>query len=643
MNNSEQKATPPQETSVDRRQFLTIAASGAAALVTTSGTAMAAQQEPSPGGEVSVNEPGALSTVRAGSDFMLDVIKSLGFEYVAANPGSSYRSLHESTINYGGNRNPELLTCLHEEAAVGIAHGYYKVEGKPMAVYAYGSVGLQHASMAVYSAFCDRVPVVLFVGNDTDMMKKSGRTDLAHSAQDVAAIVRDFTKWDDAPVSHGHFAESAVRAYKTAMTPPTLPVLLSVDKYLQELPLPEGAKLRIPKLSPTKPPQGDSAAVRDIAKMLVDAELPVLIVERAARTSAGLNYVVELAELLQLPVIDTLQRMNFPSRHPLNQNSGRGPDMSVIPNADVILSMENPLLWSMVNASEEGSSESRSRLKAGAKLISISSVDLITKSNYQDAGRYQEVDLALSADAEATLPLLIEEVKRLITSDRRRFFEARGAKLAETSRRRLEQDRVRASYGWDDSPISTARIAAELWAQIKNKDWALVSRSDAMSGWAQRFWKFDKYYHHIGQSGSVAIGYSNPAAVGAALANRKYGRLSINLQHDGDLMYLPGTLWTAAHHQIPMLTVMHNNRAYNTEVMQVQRIAGLHHRDIGRCRIGTAIDNPNIDYAKIAQGMGWYAEGPIADPKDLAPAIRRAIAVVEKGQPALLDTLTQPV
>jgi acetolactate synthase-1/2/3 large subunit len=329
--------------------------------------------------------------------------------------------------------------------------------------------------------------------------------------------------------------------------------------------------------------------------------------------------------------------MNFPNRHPLNQNP------NVVDNADVILALEHPLLWGAVNdVDEENTEPPKSRLKPGAKIVSISSLDLFSHANYQDFGRYQEVDISIGADAEATLPLLIEQVKRLMTADKKRAGEARGAKFAEARQRADQQYRQRATYGWDASPISTARICAELWAQIKNKDWSLVSRSDSMSGWAQRLWKFEKYYHHIGQSGSVGIGYSNPASVGAALANRKYGRLSINLQNDGDMMFLPNTLWTAAHHKIPMLTVMHNNRAYNTEVMQVQRIAGQHHRDVGRCRIGTAIDEPNIDYAKVAQGMGWYAEGPITDPKDLGPAIKRALEVVEKGQPALLDTITQP-
>ena len=232
----------------DRRDFLKLAGTGAVAMV--AGNTMAARQtetSPANGEAVSASEAKPLSPVRAGSDFMLDVIKSLGFEYVAANPGSSYRSLHESTINYGGNRSPELLTCLHEEASVAMAHGYFKIEGKPMAAYMYGTVGLQHAAMAVYSAYCDRVPVVIFVGNDTDVTNRASRTDINHSAQDVGHLVRDFTKWDDAPVSLNNFADSTVRAYKIAMTPPAGPVVLAVDKYLQERAIPDGDEAAHPE------------------------------------------------------------------------------------------------------------------------------------------------------------------------------------------------------------------------------------------------------------------------------------------------------------------------------------------------------------------------------------------------------------
>jgi acetolactate synthase-1/2/3 large subunit len=417
-------------------------------------------------------------------------------------------------------------------------------------------------------------------------------------------------------------------------------VVISIDKYLQEGPIPEGSKLVIPKYSPTKAPQGDEESVAEAARMLVNAEYPLIIAERVARTEAGLKYMVELAELLQAGVVDTIQRMNFPSRHPLRQTEG------AISQADVILSLENPLLWSAVHKQEDSGfgalASSPSRLQPGAKLITISSLDLFSRSNYQDFGRYQEVDLSIGADAEETLPALIEQIKRQMSSNRRGAIQSRGAKLAAAHARADEMARTQAAFGWNESPISTARVAAELWAQIKDKDWSLISRSDGMAGWAQRLWNFEKYYQHIGQSGSVGIGYNSPAAVGAALANKKHGRLSINLQNDGDLMFCPQVLWTAAHYEIPMLTIMHNNRSYNTEFMEIQRCAGKQHRDISAAAIPTKIDNPHIDFAKLAQSMGWYAEGPIENPSEVGPAIKRALAAVEKGQPALLDTVTQP-
>ncbi len=197
---------------------------------------------------------------------------------------------------------------------------------------------------------------------------------------------------------------------------------------------------------------------------------------------------------------------------------------------------------------------------------------------------------------------------------------------------------VDASYAWDASPISTARMAMELYGQIKGKDWSLVSNN----AWPQRLWNFDKHYQYIGGAGGAGVGYGSPAAVGAAVANKKYGRLSVNIQNDGDLMYAPGVLWTQAHHKIPLLTVMHNNRAYHQEVMHLQRMANRHQRDITTAEIGTTIKNPNIDYAALARSMGVHGEGPITDPKDLGPAIARALEVVDRGEPALVDAVTQP-
>jgi acetolactate synthase-1/2/3 large subunit len=643
------KKGSPRTSSIDRRAFLKSAAVGAAALAANPTASRAQQIEarntppPPLPAEAEIGTPSKLDVLtetRSGSDFMVDVIKSLGIEYVCSNPGSSFRGLHESIINYGGNKNPEFITCCHEESSAAMAHGYAKIEGKPLAILAHGTVGLQHASMAIYNAWCDRVPIYIIVGNIVDATKRIGAVEWAHSVQDAAVMVRDYVKWDDTPASLPHFAESAVRAYKIAMTPPTLPVLLVADAELQENPISDNLAAHIPKLGQFTPPEGDSAAIAEAARMLVNAQNPVLLADRLGRTPAGMKNLIDLAEALQAPVISRPGRMNFPSRHPLNQTDRAN---GLIREADVILGLEMSDFWGNVNSfRDQMRRTSETLIKPGTKLISINSDDLYTKSNYQDFDRLPEVDLAIAADGETTLPGLTEAVKRLLTDDKRRAGEARGVQLAKAHQQTLARDREAAAVAWDSSPISTARLCAELWNQIKDRDWSLVSTTPFISNWPQRLWNMDKHYHYIGTQGGYGIGYGAPAAVGAALANRKYGRLSVNIQCDGDLMYAPGVLWTAAHHQIPLLSVMHNNRGYHQEVMQVQIMADRRNRGIDRANIGTTIAAPNIEYAKLAQSMGMYGEGPINDPKDLGPALKRALEVVNRGEPAVVDVVTQP-
>jgi acetolactate synthase-1/2/3 large subunit len=638
-----------ESAAINRRDFLRSAAAGTAVLVTTPAVpgkqplpnprsgpppmSPAAEVETPSGAEV-------LTADRTGSDFMVDVIKSLGIEYICANPGSSFRGLHESVINYGGNKSPEFITCLHEESSVAIAHGYAKIAGKPLGIFAHGTVGLQHAAMAVYNAYCDRVPVYIIGGNIMDATKRIPPVEWAHSVQDAAAMLRDYTKWDDLPVSLTHFAESAVRAYKIAMTPPMMPVLLIVDAELQENPISSDAKMHIPSLNPALPPQGHSGSVAEAARLLVAAENPVLVFDRAARTPAGLALLIELAETLQAAVIDRAGRMNFPTRHPLNQTE-RGRE--ALANADVILGLELNDFWGTIHSyRDQMERTSQPITRPDAKLIGISAATLFFKSNYQNFQRYPELDLDIAGDAEATLPSLIESVKSQLAANRKSALQERGALLASAHQKTLLANREAATYAWDASPISTARLCAEIWAQIKGEDWSLVSTSGFVSRWPEKLWTIDKHYQVIGYSGGYGIGYGAPAAVGAALANRAHGRLSVSIQCDGDLMYGPGALWTAAHHRIPLLSIMHNNRAYHQEVMQVQIMADRHSRGVERAKIGTAIDDPGIDYSKLAQSMGLYAEGPISDPKELAPALQRAIAMVKRGEPALLDVHTQP-
>jgi len=575
----------------------------------------------------------------SGGDFMVDVFKTLDVEYLTMNCASSFRGLHEAVINHGNNSKPEIVNCPHEDIAVHMAQGYAKIAGKPIAMICHGVVGLQHATMAMYNAWCDRVPVIVMGGNIVEANKRAPGAEWVHSAIDPAAIVRDYVKWDDQPTSLQHFAESAVRAYKIAMTPPMGPVMLSLDAELQENPIPDAESLRIPKLAKVIPPQGDAGALAEAAKLLVTADNPVIICDRFARTGAGMARLVELAEALQCAVVDNAGRMNFPSRHPLNQSFRRG---TVIPQADVILAIEMNDLWGALNTfSDRIVRSSQPITKKGAKIITLGSRDLYLKSNYQDFGRYQDVDLAIAGDGEASLPFLVEQVKRLVDAGRKSAYETRGKRLAAARLAMVEQAKSDATLGWDASPITTARMCAEVYAQIKDADWSLVGNS-IRNFWPQRLWDFKKPYQWNGGSGGAGVGYNLPASLGAALANKPHGRLTVAFGGDGDFLFNPGTLWTAAHHQIPMLYVVQNNRAYHQEYMYLQAMAARHGRGIEKADIGTTIKDPNVDYATVARGMGVHGEGPIIDPNDLAPALKRALAAVKAGQPAVVDVVTDP-
>jgi|RhiMetdeSRZDD1v2_1073273.scaffolds.fasta_scaffold39182_3 acetolactate synthase-1/2/3 large subunit len=575
----------------------------------------------------------------SGGDFMVDVFKTLDIDYLSMNCASSFRGLHEAVINHAGNTKPEILNCPHEDIAVHLAQGYAKIAGKPMAMICHGVVGLQHATMAMYNAWCDRVPVIVLGGNIVEANKRAPGAEWVHSAIDPAAIVRDYVKWDDQPTSLQHFAESAVRACKIAVTPPMGPVMLSLDAELQENPISEPESLRIPKYARVVPPQGDSGALAETAKLLVAAENPVIICDRYARTPAGMGRLIELAETLQCAVVDNAGRMNFPSRHPLNHSFRRG---TVIPQADVILALEVNDIWGTLNAfSDRIVRTSRPVTKKGAKIITLGSRDLYMKSNYQDFGRYQEVDLAIAGDGEASLPALTEQINRLIDEGRKAAYEARGKKYAAARLAMIEQAKSDATLGWDASPITTARMCAEVYAQIKDEDWSLVGNA-IRNLWPHRLWDIKKPYQWNGGSGGAGVGYNLPASLGAALANKPHGRLTVAFGGDGDFLFNPGTLWTAAHHRIPMLYIVHNNRAYHQEYMYLQAMAARHGRGIEKADIGTTIKDPNVDYATVARGMGAHGEGPVVDPNDLAPALRRAIAAVKAGQPAVVDVVTDP-
>jgi thiamine pyrophosphate-dependent acetolactate synthase large subunit-like protein len=444
-------------------------------------------------------------------------------------------------------------------------------------------------------------------------------------------------KWDDQPMSLQHFAESAVRAYGIAMTSPRGPVMLVCDSELQEAEIRRPEALRIPKAILPAQPQGDTVAVWEAARLLAAAEKPLIIADRACRSQQGVRMMVELAETLGAPVVDIGCRVNFPATHELNLSFTH---WNRIRDADVFLLLEADFPWSNANAVNESGDAARPTANSpSAKIVTISMREVYLKSNYQDFQRFQPADIGISGDVETTLPGLLEALKRSIPAERRAEIARRSAAIAGMHREMTRRDMEAAQRGWDACPITPARLAAALWDTVKHEKWSLVVSQ--RNGWPRRLWPITEYHQMLGGSGGSGIGYAAGGALGAALANREHGIVSVTIQSDGDLLYVPGALWTAAHHKIPLLYVMFNNRCYLQTKVHLQVIAAQRNRSRDTARIGNEITDPDIDFARLAQSMGMWAEGPIIDPGKLAPALKRALAKVKDGRPALVDVVCQ--
>jgi thiamine pyrophosphate-dependent acetolactate synthase large subunit-like protein len=649
--------------SVNRRGFLkgaaASAAAGAAALVTNVETSEAqrgpagatteraaaaapAGAVPAPTQEQIARDSGnvqppavaARAITRPGSDLMTQVLRDLGVEYVAANPGSSFEGLQESLINYGNppNKMPEFITALHEESAVTMAHGYGKAEGKPMCALLHGTIGIQHAAMSIYQAYYDRTPVLLLAGRDDGFIA-------AHTAHDMAAMVRSFTKWDAQPKTLEESLTAIQRAYNEAMAPPQGPTLVVLDIELQKE---EAKTAKVPAYQAPRITGIESSQTRDIAKSLLDAKNPRIAVGRL-RTPQGVKNAVELAELVGASTSTTATNgpMSFPQRHPL---CGPGADT----NYDYTLGLEAPGAQASITGPGLATLLSRDTMNVGFGGIAPNSG---TRQNGGGGrggrgGAGAAPAMTLTADAEASLPGIIDEVKRQMTADKKRTIQDRVAKHTEANQKAHIEAVTQAVQakraGWDATPISTARIYAELWPLIMNEDWCLSSPSNFSGGHNTQLWDHNKPYSYLGGQGAGGMGYGAPASVGAALAAKSRNRIVINVQTDGDLNYAPGVLWTAAHHKLPMLTVMHNNRAWHQELMFVEYMAGVRGRGTDRGHIGTSLRSPFIDYAKMAAGYGMAGEGPISDPKLLAAALKRGVESVKRGDPYMIDVITQP-
>ncbi|MDQ3530329.1 MAG: thiamine pyrophosphate-binding protein [Actinomycetota bacterium] len=583
------------------------------------------------------------------SDLLVDLLTELGCRYLPLNPGSSFRGLHDSVVNHGANARPQLLLCLHEEIAVAVAHGYAKATGQVGFAAVHDLVGLMHASMAVYDAWCDRVPLVLLGGGGPLDATRRRPVDWLHSATSQAELIRQYTKYDDEPTSAQALVDGITRARQIAATQPTGPTYVTLDADLQEAALVDPVAL--PDLARHRPPGPVAAAGGEIARavdLLAEASFPVIVAGGVGLHADATAPLVRLAEMLGAACVDDRNTVVFPTAHPQNLTG----DASVLQEADVILAVD---VRDVAAALGRGRDRSRSATEVGAtagpEIIDLSLNQLAVRSWSHAGGAPVPTDVALLADPRHGVDQLLDALSRSSSvRDRLRPHERDGDLLDTWAERRLRlgqrhdqllaAQRRAARARWDDTPISPARLVAEVWEAVRERPWLLALRNTRT--WPHGIWQFDGGGQYLGHSGGGGVGYGPGAMVGAALAARDRGQLAVAIIGDGDLLMAPGALWTAVHYEIGLLVVVNNNRSfYNDEQHQVQ-VAEQRGRPVANAWIGMRLTDPAVDLAAMARSYGALAEGPITDPTALPGALARALGAVDDGQVALLDVHTAP-
>src|SRR5579862_1800982 len=421
------------------------------------------------------------------------------------------------------------------------------------------------------------------------------------------------------------------------MTEPQGPIYMCYDAWLQEQPLSKDVAL--PKAADNKVPvpmAADVKALEQVADRLLAAKYPVLMAEYVARSEGGFENLVALAEAVGAAVFDVHARLNFPNRHPLNLSC----EKEIFRDADLILSLDTRDWEKSTHFNDRTKRQVVPHYPLHCEMIEIGFGEINLSKWSMDYARMPACSLRVLGDTLTAIPELTRICRERIARNPAlaRTVAERSKAVAQKHEAMFKIWADEAKKDWDGVPITLPRLAIELWDVIKDEDWVLTACN--LQDWVYKLWDFDKPYRHPGQA--LGTGTQIGVSLGVALAHRGTGRLVVDIQPDGDLMFDAGALWTAAKNNIPFLIVMYNNRAYYNDWEHQIHVAEHRGTPVERAHIGQDIVGPEPDFAKLAQSCGWYAEGPIDEPKDIAAALRRAIAKVKAGQPALVDTVLRP-
>nr|WP_315594218.1 thiamine pyrophosphate-binding protein [uncultured Cupriavidus sp.] len=554
-----------------------------------------------------------------GSDHLASLLRHIGLEYVALNPGASYRGLHDSLVNYLGDHNPKMLTVLHEEHAVAIAHGYAKVTGRPMGAILHANVGLLHGSMAIFDAFCDRVPVLVFgATGPVDSAKRRPWIDWLHTSKDQGALVRSFIKWDAEPASLEAATEAVIRARRIATTAPFGPTYVCFDSALQEAPVATLPKL--PELTRFSPPELAGArepTIRELARRLQEAKSPVLLIGRVNRDEEAWSRRVALAERLNARVItDFKLGAAFPTRHHLHTGSPAyfltEPSLEALRSADLILSLD----WLDLAGALKTAFGSE---LPSAHVVQIS-MDHVLHNGF--GGEQQAMpcaDTFLAADPDTVIEQLLPRLDRKLVTSVRPTVGHIARRIDETN----------------DGDIPLEAFAQVVSAALNDAAPTCLIRTNL--GWPGDAKAFEHPLDYLGYDGGGGVGSGPGMCVGAALGLRGSDRLPVGVIGDGDFLMGATALWTAVRYDIPLLLVVANNRSFFNDEVHQERVALTRSRPVENKSVGQRIEEPDVDLAAMARAQGAKAWGGIRTISELQSVLGEGIQAVRDGHVAVID------
>jgi len=555
-----------------------------------------------------------------GSDVVASLLRGLGLPFVALTPGASFRGLHDSLVNHLGNEQPQMLLCLHEEHAIALAHGYAKVAGAPMAAILHSNVGLMHGTMAIFNAWCDRVPMlVLGATGPVDAARRRPWIDWIHTSTDQAALVRHYVKWDDQPASIAATIEALLRADRTARTAPCAPVYVCLDAALQEDKLeamPELPDVR--RFQPPAPAAPDPAAVAQAAKLLEGARRPVMLAGRVSRQPRDWARRVALAERLGARVItDLKQGAAFPTDHRLHVGKPASfldaASAGTLAEADVVLSLD----WL-----DLGGALKQAGGAAAARIVHVSMDHQLHTGWGMEYQALPPTDVHLACAPDVGLHALADA-------------------LGAPAGREPDEAPTLPAVGCpaDDAALDVVALAGALGAALDGERVCFVRLP---LGWSGDCWHFRHPLDFLGGDGGAGIGSGPGMLIGAALALRGSGRLPVAVLGDGDFLMSASAFWTAAHYGIPLLGVVANNRSFYNDELHQERVAKARARPVDNKWIGQRIADPDIDLAAIARAHGLTGIGPVGTVPELVEAVRVGVARVHAGGAAIVDARVRP-